>query len=211
MVVHMRNFEVLWDLPYRKENSNAKKLGRESCCSYWNLGLDCGPFLRFSGKACVKHHICSHDDCRELTDTTHRALQHRPIALCLGHSGKGIGMNKMHPTPLRFHKDSSAEDTLLACKRYNVKPPTLNWQLLQVLLEATEMPIDLRTSLVRGWREGLDLGSTIPDVDHLVDSPTMEEEQLKVLRYSLKEETERRRLCGPLSTPIRDGRWFTNA
>ena len=98
VVVQMRNFEVLWDLPYRKDNSNAKKLGRESCCSYWNLGLDCGPFLRFSGKTCVKHHICSHDDCRELTNTTHRALQHRPTALCLVHSEKSIGMNKIHPT-----------------------------------------------------------------------------------------------------------------
>ena len=70
-------------------------------------------------------------------------------------------MNKMHPTPLRFHEESSAEDTLLACVRYNVKPTTLNWQLFQVLLETTDMPIDLSTSLVRGWREGLDLGSTI--------------------------------------------------
>ena len=120
-------------------------------------------------------------------------------------------MNKLHPTPLRFHEKSSPEDTLKACKQYGVKPPPLNWRIFKALLEVTEMSSALQSSLVRGWREGLDLGSEIPRIDHLVDSPAMEEQQLEVLRSSLKKETSKKRLCGPFQTPIRDGVWFKNA
>ena len=66
----------------------------------------------------------------------------------------------------------------------------------------------LRRSLVRGWQEGLDLGSDLPEDDHWVDSPNMNEEQLEVLRTSLRQETDLKRMCGPLKEPHYDGRWF---
>ena len=210
-VLVMKNFEILWDLSDCRKESNTQKLSRESCCKYWNLGFDCGPFHKAGGRSCTKHHICSHDRCRALTDTDHRAIQHSPRPLCQKDRGKLLGMNKLHPTPLRFHEKSSPEDTLKACKQYGVKPPPLNWQIFKALLEGTEMVSALQASLVRGWREGLDLGSEIPRVDHLVDSPAMEERQLEVLRSSLKKERYKKRLCGPFPTPIRDGVWFMNA
>ena len=72
------------------------------------------------------------------------------------------------------------------------------------------MSAPLRDSLVCGWREVLDLGTDLPEVDHLVDSPSVTEAYLEVLRSTLRLETNLRRLCCPLPTPIRDGRWFTN-
>ena len=210
-VLHMKNFEILWNLSDCGKESKTKKLGRASCCKYWNLGFDCGPFLMAVGRSCTRHHICSHDKCRALTDTDHRAVQHSPNPICQKDREKSLGMNKLHPTPLRFHEKSSPEDTLKACKQYGVKPPPLNWQIFKALLEVTDMPSALQASLVRGWQEGLDLGSEIPKIDHLVDSPAMEERQLEVLRSNLKKETDKKRLCGPYPTPIRDGVWFTNA
>ena len=41
-------------------------------------------------------------------------------------------------------------DTLEACKKYNVKPPSLNADLLETLLKGTTIGYDLQASIVRG-------------------------------------------------------------
>ena len=205
-VLEMRQYEIRWDLAGHNDTLTSHKINRNNCCLYWNLGFACGPFMKQAGRSCLKHHICSHDQCRNLSDTDHRAIQHPPVSICQGHREKLVGMNKLHDRPIRFHEHSSPDDTREACEKYDVKLPVLNADLLGALLGKTDMSVPLRDSLVRGWREGLDLGSDLPEVDHLVDSPHMTEVQLEVLRSALKLETNQRRLCGPLTTPIRDGR-----
>ena len=141
----------------------------------------------------------------------HRAIQHPLETECEGESDRLRGMNILHPTPLDFDDRSSLEDTREACKRYGVQPARLNAKLLGVLLRETEINPDLQASLVRGWEEGLDLGSNLPEKDHLVDCPKMTEEQLEVLKKTVQKEVDVKRLCGPFETPVRDGRWFKNA
>lgn len=209
--LEMRSYVICWDLHDRIENSDASKVDRDLCCKYWNLGFACGPFMKQANKICQKHHICSNNNCRTLSDTDHRAIQHPPVPICTGHRDKLLGLNKLHEKPIQFHKLSSPEDTREACEKYNVKLPALNAELLGALLEKTEMLPALQESLVRGWREGLDLGSDLPEDDHWVNSPNMNEEQLEVLSTSLKLETNLKRLCGPLKKPICDGRWFTKS
>ena len=112
-------------------------------------------------------------------------------------------MNKLHDRPIRFHELLSPDDTREACEKYNVKLPALNADLFAALLQKTTCRLPCETSLVRGWREGLDLDSDLPEVDDLVDCPNMVEVQLEVLRSTLKLEAHQRRF-------IRNGRWFTN-
>ena len=59
-------------------------------------------------------------------------------------------MNERHPVPLSFPEPSSVKDTLEACKKYKVKPPSLNADLLETLLKGTTIGYDLQASIVRG-------------------------------------------------------------
>ena len=141
----------------------------------------------------------------------HRAIQHPPISNCEGHAERLRGMNIQHPMPLTFDDRSSPKDTIEACMRYNVKQPSLNADLLELLLKKSEINVKLQASLVRGWREGLDLGSNLPEMDHLVDCPKMTKEQLEVLTEQIKKEASKKRLGGPFDSPIRDAHWFKKA
>ena len=177
---------------------------------YWNLGLDCEQLRGISGRSCTRKHSCSHDSCVIEAREDHRAIQHPPRAHFEGHRNRLQGMNSLHPDPIAFHEDSSEKGTLEACAKYNVQPPPLNADLFELLLHKTSINQALQKSLIRGWREGLELGSNIPQIDHLVESQNMEGEQLEVLRKTLKKEIDHKRLVGPLEKPIRDGRWFKN-
>ena len=97
-----------------------------------------------------------------------------------------------------------------ACERYNVKSPHLNANLFEDLLSRTDINKELQKSLVRGWREGFDLGSELPEEDHIVRSPIVDDEHLGVLKASIEQELKLRRLCGPFDQPIRDDRWFSD-
>ena len=177
---------------------------------YWNLGLECRVF-RKKNKQCTLHHWCSRDGCRQAEDSSHRAIQHPPTPTCEGHKQRMEGMNQLYPEPILFHPRSSPEDTREACQEYGIRMPSLNADLLEELLSKTSINKQLQHSLVRGWREGLDLGAELPNVDHFVKEPKLSEEQLKVLKDSLQKEVDKKRLKGPLVEPVRDGRWFLKA
>ena len=83
--------------------------------------------------------------------------------------------------------------------------------MFETLLRKTTINKKLQGSLVRGWREGLDLGAELPPGDHLVKEPNLNADQLKVLKDSLKKEVDKKRLKGPLAEPVRDGRRFLKA
>ena len=206
----VEEFPTLWDMTRPSTAVGAQTTERDSCCLYWNLGLDCAGFLR-SGKQCNLSHTCSDDECRQMADSTHRAIQHRPKATCEGQNERMKGMNYLHPEPLLFHPKSSPDDTREACEKYGVRQPSLNAKLFQELLRKTNIPVALQDSLVRGWKEGLDLGAELPHKDHFVEEPSLTEDQLKVLQVSLNKECEEKKLIGPLAQPIRDGRWFLRA
>ena len=72
-------------------------------------------------------------------------------------------MNVLFPQALNFDDRSSVLDTLEAFSRYGIKPPSLNADRLEELLKKTEMNEDLQASVVRGWREGFNLGRMLPD------------------------------------------------
>ena len=97
-------------------------------------------------------------------------------------------MNKLYPKPLAFDPRSSDNDTREACEKYKIKKSNLNADLFEVLLRRTDINPALQSSLVRGWREGLNLGSKLPDTDHLVESSSMAKEQKDILRSSDKKE-----------------------
>ena len=123
-------------------------------------------------------------------------------------------MNKLYPAPLSFHKDSSVEDTKEACRVYGIKPPSLNADLFEALLKTTDFNKDnkeLQQSLVRGWREGLDLGAELSNEDQFTEEIALTSAQRRTLANSLHAKVDKRRLKGPLQRPIRDGRWFVNA
>ena len=155
--------------------------------------------------------MCSAEGCSEESRATHRAVQHPPDSPCSSHRRQLLGMNKLYPDPLKFHQCSSQEDTEEACRKYKVKPPSLNAALFERLLRETEINAQLQETLVRGWREGLDLGSKLPREDHFVGSPIMNEEKTAILETSLLREKEKGRLKGPFKQPIRDGKWFKEA
>ena len=184
---------------------------RDQCCLYWNHGLDCTKLRRGSGRECCYLHICSHDNCRTKDDVDHRAIQHPPPSRCHGQERRLQGMNKEYPKPLAFDPRSSDNDTRDACEKYKIKKSNLNADLFEVLLRRTDINPALQASLVRGWREGLNLGSKLPETDHLVECPRMQKEQKDVLRSSIEKEAKLGRLSGPWAKPLKDGRWFKNA
>ena len=59
-------------------------------------------------------------------------------------------MNKLHPAPIPINLDSSQADTAEACARYNIKPPHLNADLFEKLLQKTDINENLQESLVKG-------------------------------------------------------------
>ena len=120
-------------------------------------------------------------------------------------------MNKTHPAPLSFHNNASEEDTKEACRLYGIKPPSLNADLFEELLKTTDINEELQQSLVRGWRENLDLGADLPNKDQIVEEIRSTSAQRRTLIDSLQAEVRKKRLKGPLRQPIRDGRWFVNA
>ena len=122
-----------------------------------------------------------------------------------------MGINKIHPSPIPINHLSSEAETLEACKIYSVKPPPLNADLFEKLLRQTDINEELQVSLVRGWREGFDLGSELPEEDPIVDSRIAENEHSEVLRANIDRELELRRLCGPYKQPVQDIKWFSHA
>ena len=68
----------------------------------------------------------------------------------------------------------------------------------------------MQMSLIRGWREGFNLGSELPNEDHLANPPILDETQREVLRKGLEPEVRQGRMIGPLSKPLADGKWFQN-
>ena len=96
------------------------------------------------------------------------------------------------------------QDTSAACKAYNVKPPSLNSALFEKLLEETNIDREVQKSLVRGWREGFDLGSELPKDDHMAKAPKLNKAQEDVLRKNLEKEVQKGRMIGPLSKPLAD-------
>ena len=113
------------------------------CCMIWNWGFRCS-------NICYAWHVCSHMLCRTVFDDDHRATQHAPTPLCADHIFRLQGMNVLCPDPPKYPENSSVEDTYEACQLYNVKPPSLNADLFETLLEKTDLPADLQASLVRG-------------------------------------------------------------
>ena len=203
-----KEYEILWGINVPEDAIGGPTVDRDSCCLYWNLGLDC---CTNNNRKCERLHVCSREECRHSPTSSHRAIQHPPESLCKGHRDQLQGMNKLHPTPLSFHDSSSVEDTNEACRVYGVKPPSLNANLLETLLKDTEMTVELQQSLVRGWREGLDLGAELPNEDQIVEEIALTSTQRLTLKKSLQAEVDKKRLIGPLQQPIRDGRWFSNA
>ena len=116
-------------------------------------------------------------------------------------------MNGKHPEPLTFPAASSRKDTQEACRRYKVKPPTLNADFLETLLKKTQIEPDLQASIIRGWREGFDLGSHLPQQNHFAaDSKFRSEEQNSYLKKGLEKEKAQGRIHGPIKKPYHDGR-----
>ena len=124
---------------------------------------------------------------------------------------KLLGMNTLHPEPVRFPVSSSVANTLEACDIYDIKPPSLNSELFDELLKQTNMAPDLRDSLVRGWREGYDLGSDLPNEDHFVKESVLGCEEVKALAKELYREKKLKRLHGPVPEPYKDNRWFNDS
>ena len=99
-------------------------------------------------------------------------------------------MNFLFPQAMTFDDRSSVADTLEACSRYGIKPPSLNADRLEELLKKTDMNEDLQASLVRGWREGFNLGSKLPDQSHFARGSKTDEIKEKVLRAGLSAEVK---------------------
>ena len=136
-------------------------LEEEDCCMIWNWGFACSHL-------CSQWHCCSNELCRSIFDDNHRAIQHGPRSRCYGHDVRLLGMNILDPTPLSFPETSSVEDTQNGCRRYKVRPPSLNASLFRDLLKGTALNPYLQASLVRGWKEGFMLGSHLPPSNHFV-------------------------------------------
>ena len=153
-------------------------------------------------------HVCTHESCGTIFDDDHRVVQHALTPLCSGHIFRLRVMNVLHPEPLEFPENSSEKNTGEACRLYKVKPPSLNADLFELLLGKTDLSIALQVSLVRGWREGFMLGSSLPNKDHFVRTYVRNPDQEQTLRSAMMEEKKLGRLHGPVSEPYYDGRWF---
>ena len=99
-------------------------------------------------------------------------------------------MNLLFPQALTFDDRSTVADTLEACSRYGIKPPSLDADRLEELLKKTEIDDDLQASLVRGWREGFNLGSMLPDKSHFSRGQKTDEIKKEVLRAGLSAEVD---------------------
>ena len=164
----------------------------------WNLGA---PYSATRG---TYVHACSWSECASLFHTDHRAIQHTPTTTCLGQISRLEGINSAFPEPIPLDPRSSKENTLEACRRYNVKPPSLNADLCRSLLAKTDISIPLQDSLVRGWEAGFDLGSKLDDIDHYAPSSVLAQNQENALRSGLLAEVELGRMVGPLKSPLSD-------
>ena len=160
--------------------------------------------------SCPRLHFCSHNDCQTVFDWTHRAIQHVHTAPCRTHGKRLEGMNELHPVPLTFPPESSQADTLEACKKYKVNP-SLNADFLEETLKKTTIDPDVQASIIRGWREGFDLGSHLPAENHFAkDAKYRTEAQNNTLMKNLEEEKVAGLMNGPMTEPYVDGRWFHN-
>ena len=119
-------------------------LDPKDCCVAWNLGFSCNP------AHCSFDHACLWSSCASLFHVDHRAIQHTPAFTCLGHINRLQGINAVFPKAKLLNDRSSKEDTLEACKKFKVKPPSLNAVLFRNLLTKTEIDATLQESLVRG-------------------------------------------------------------
>ena len=117
-------------------------------------------------------------------------------------------MNTLHPSPLEFDSRSSEADTLEAYRIYKVQPLALNADLFSKLLSETNINKAMQDSLVKGWREGFDLGCELPEENHLARPPILDETKENVLREGLMTEVRRGKMVGPLEEPLSDNRWF---
>ena len=174
------------------------------CCTFWNLGFEC------IARRCEKWHVCCYEGCLTSFHTEHRAVQHFSQPDCAQHAERLLGMNFLFPQAMTFDDRSSVADTLEACSRYGIKPPSLNADRFEELLRKTGIDEDLQASLVRGWREGFSLGSKLQDKSHYSRGPRTDEIKEGVLRAGLSAEVNLGRMHGPLKTPLNDGRWFVN-
>ena len=75
-----------------------------------------------------------------------------------------------------------------ASRHYKVKPPSLNADLFEQLLGKTNLSIALQASLVRGWREGFMLSSSLPNKNHFVRTYVRNPDQEQTLRSAMMEE-----------------------
>ena len=183
---------------YREEYT----LSESECCHYWNMGLHCDETF------CQFYHACCFISCRTIFHRSHRAIQHTGVSRCSKWIDSLEGRNIVHPIPLVYDSRSSEEDTLEAGKKYNVKPPSLNAELFDSLLKKTYIDENTRDRLVRGWREGFDLGSNLPVENNMVKSPKLDETQKTVLRDGLETEVRLKRMIGPLDKPTKEEKWF---
>ena len=129
-----------------------------------------------------------------------------PTTTCLGHVTKLEGINAAFPEAIPLDARSSKSDTLEACRRYKVKPPSLNADLCRSLLAKTDISEPLQNSVVQGWEAGFDLGSELEDTNHFAPSWTFAQEQVEVLRAGLLAEVKLGRMVDPLNTAIKDER-----
>ena len=72
-----------------------------------------------------------------------------------------------------------------------IKPPSLNADLFEELLKTTDINEELQQSLVRGWREGLDLGADLPNEDQIVEEIVLTSAQRRTLSDSLQAEVKK--------------------
>ena len=141
------------------------------CCTFWNLGFECIP------RSCDKWHVCCFESCRTSFHTEHRAIQHSPQPDCAPHAERLLGMNLLFPQALNLDDRSTVADTLEACSKYGIKPPSLNADRFEELLRKTDIDEDLQASLVRGWREGFNLGSKLIIENHFAKGQNAEEKK----------------------------------
>ena len=61
-------------------------------------------------------------------------------------------MNLLFPEPLKFDERSSVADTIGACEKFDIKPPSLNANRLEALLHKTNINEEVQASI--GKMEG---------------------------------------------------------
>ena len=120
-------------------------------------------------------------------------------------------MNRLYPEQLSLYPDSSQEYTNEVCILYYVKELLLNAAIFEKLLQETTVEIQLQASLVRGWNEGLDLESDLPNGNEFVVSPLLNQEKMTIFNESVVNDIKKYRPQGPYTKPVRDSNWFKQA